>query len=104
MTNESKPGTAKEARPAPTTAEMNKGAHGVFETVTVQGEDGPVRINKHDYDEEQHTLVDPPKRGSKSKSADMTKEEIQAELDKKKVEYGSHETKDELLKKLRSSK
>lgn len=96
----------KETRPDPTTAEMRKGAHGVYETVTVEGPGGPMRINAHEYDEEEHgkQLEQPKGRSGGSRKAkkaeleDMTKEEIMKELDKQGVEYPSHATKDELVK------
>ena len=90
--------------------EQLKGKDGTFETVTVKG----VRMNKHDYDEEEHGPVDKPKAAASKKAAgkssksdvdpeDMTVEELKKELDKKGVEYSSDDLKDDLVKKLKKA-
>lgn len=86
------------------TATQLKGEDGRFETVTLKS--GTV-INAHDYDEEEHGALAEPRQKGKAAAAskkaeleEMTKEELQKELDKKGVEYTQHETKDELIKKL----
>lgn len=88
-----------------------KGADGTFETVTVKG----VRVNAHEYDEEEHGPID--KGGSRSsgggrKSASSsdedfesyTVEELKKHLDKEGIEYTSDDLKDDLVKKAKKGK
>lgn len=92
-----------------------KGADGIFETVTVQGKRGPVRINKHEYDEKRHgRQLDErsAKAGGATRQApseelapeDMTVDELKSELDRRQIEYKSDDLKDDLVKKLRKGK
>lgn len=79
-----------------------KGADGTLETVTVDLGAGPVRINKHEYDEEEHGKQlerSGSKKAAGSKYDDMTVEELKADLDRRKIEYGSDEHKADLVKK-----
>lgn len=91
---------------------QSKGQDGTSPTVTVKGADGkPVRINKSDYDEEEHGAVledsEAPAKGARGKRAkaqdydSLTKEELQEKLDKAGVDYTTADTKDELIKKLK---
>lgn len=88
-----------------------KGLDGTFETVTIQGEGGPVRINKHEYDEEEHGKqiedVKAPRRSrakkSKQELEELTVDELKADLDRRQIEYPSDAHKDDLVKLARSA-
>lgn len=43
------------------TRDQEMGAHGTCDTVTVETEAGPVRINAHEFDKEKHKLYVEPK-------------------------------------------
>lgn len=85
---------------------QSKGDHGTTETVKVKAdnEQGYAVINKSDFNEDEHTLVDDADKAAARKAApsgdDMTKDEIMKKLDKAGVAYSPSETKAELLKKL----
>lgn len=48
-------------------AEQEKGQHGSCDTVTIETEAGPVRINAHEFDKEKHKLYVEPKPKSEEK-------------------------------------
>jgi hypothetical protein len=105
-------------QPGPSATQL-RGEDGVCETVLVDG----VRINKHEYDEEEMGAAKPDKhspvpsagaaqsraRSKKAQAEDqdfesMTVEELQKHLDKEGIEYSSDDRKDDLIKHAKKGK
>jgi hypothetical protein len=105
-------------QPGPSATQL-RGEDGVCETVVVDG----VRINRHEYDEEEMGAAKPDKHSpvpsagagpsrakAKKQQAEgedfegMTVEELKKHLDKEGIEYSSDDLKDDLVKHAKKGK